>query len=503
MPYDILLVDDNKEYRDEFRECFLDYNVIEASSAEEAIKILKKPNEIDLVILDERMPGKTGIEALGEIKKANPILSVIMLTGHGSEDTAMKALRGHADDYLRKSLPFGEIEQRIREIVESKKKPGVPDRGGVKDKIERMKYFALKNYHMNIHLNDLAVKLFLSPKYLSKLFKETTGMTFNQYKIGVKIEKAKELLESKDYNIYQVAEKVGYQNAESFIRVFERQTGFTPTEYRDYIKGAKEQRINKESVKGLQVRDKKSLYKKMRQQEGQLKETRKELKKIKPLAEIGEKTAFLTHEMRSPLGTIQAAIYNIKKKRKAKAIDNDIEKIEKLVSEADQLIDDTLAYAHTRKPRYKKVDINLLLDESIASLESMIRNKGISLIKRQSLPSQTYIEADPIQLKQIFVNIIKNACQAVAEKIGSIIIESGPKEEDFITIDFKDNGEGIEKKDLDRITKPFFTKKPKGTGLGLTLCNKIIKLHGGSMHINSVKGQGTTVSVILPTHAAV
>ena len=112
MPYNILLVDDDEDFRYEFRELFDDYNIVEAKNGLDALDLLKKPNEIDLVVLDVVMPGLRGTQVLKEIKSISPELGIIILTGHSSKDTAIAALKGKADDYIEKPLNI----QKAKEI---------------------------------------------------------------------------------------------------------------------------------------------------------------------------------------------------------------------------------------------------------------------------------------------------------------------------------------------------------------------------------------------------
>ena len=228
----ILLVDDDSIFRNEFRECFQEYGVIDAPGGEEAISILKKPNEIDLVILDVRMSGLNGIEVLNQIRKLSPGLRIVILTGYGSKDVAVEALRGQADDYIEKPLEIESARQIIEKFVGTKRgEPGF-DAIGIKEKIERVKNFARRNALKKISLKDAAQTIFLSPKYLSRIFKEHTGKGFNEYKLTLKIEEAKNLLMKTGYNVEQISDKLGYQNPESFIRQFKKITKKTPAEFR-------------------------------------------------------------------------------------------------------------------------------------------------------------------------------------------------------------------------------------------------------------------------------
>ena len=232
MPYNILLVDDDKDFRDEIRDYLEDYKIIEASNGEEALKLLRKPNEIDVVILDVMMPGLRGTEVLKEMKRIAPELGIIILTGFSSKDVAIEALKGHADDYIEKPLNISKIKGSIEDLLEATEKKNMADTNSTKGKIERVKHFAERNYHKKVCLKDAAKVVYLSPKYLSRIFKQNTGVDFSQYKLEIKITKSKELLEKTGYNIEQISDMLGYQNIESFIRIFKKLTGCTPAAFR-------------------------------------------------------------------------------------------------------------------------------------------------------------------------------------------------------------------------------------------------------------------------------
>ncbi|MFH1440469.1 MAG: response regulator [Candidatus Omnitrophota bacterium] len=232
MPPEILLVDDDRIFRTEFKDCFDEYNVIECSTGEEALSILKKPNEIELVILDVRMPGINGVETLKIIKNISPEVKVIVLTAYSSKELLVEILREHADDYIEKPIDINKTKEVIERLLK-KKLSGYPgDSMDIKGKIERIKSFVQSNYSKKLCLEDVSSIVYLSPKYLSRVFKQHTGKGFSQYRLEIKIEKAKLLLLTTGYSIDQLADKLGYQNSESFIRQFKKHTSFTPAEYR-------------------------------------------------------------------------------------------------------------------------------------------------------------------------------------------------------------------------------------------------------------------------------
>lgn len=236
----ILIVDDDEDLRSELASFLDGYEVVEARNGEEALNILKRANEIGLVILDVMMPGINGLDVLTEIKKDNPKLKTVILTGHSSKDVAIEALKNRADDYIEKPI----VVDKIKEIVEKFMEGGEEDEMNppdLKAKIKKVKSFLERNCYKKTTLEEAARSIYLSPKYLSRVFKEQEGRGFSEYKLGIKIGKSKELLTKTRLNINQISDKLGYENPESFIRQFKKFTKLTPTEFR---KKTKKQKIS-------------------------------------------------------------------------------------------------------------------------------------------------------------------------------------------------------------------------------------------------------------------
>ena len=232
MPYQILMVDDDADFREEMRDCLSDYTVIEAANGADALTILRKPNAIDLVILDAIMPQLSGTEALREIKKISPTLAIIMLTGQSSKDIAIDALKGRADDYIEKPINVTKFLGTIKSTLAAKALKRFTYPQGINAKIGQAKEFIERNFDKKITLEDVAGQVCLSPKYFSRIFKETTGQGFNDYRLSIKITQACDLLKKSDCSITQISNRLGYQNLESFIRMFENITGTSPSKYR-------------------------------------------------------------------------------------------------------------------------------------------------------------------------------------------------------------------------------------------------------------------------------
>jgi len=232
MADNILLVDDDKEFRSEFRDCFGEYDIAEASTAEEALAFLKKPNKIDLVLMDVKMPGMGGLKALRYVRAAAPSAAVIVMTGYSSKDVVLEALRGEASNYIEK--PF-DVE-KARAIIESvlaktrgEEETALTDGKG---KVEKVKQFLRRNCLKKVRLQDAADAVYISSKHLSRIFKIYAGVGFNHYYLMCKMEKAREMLSGTGYSIDHISQRLGYENTVSFIKQFKKIAGTTPTGFR-------------------------------------------------------------------------------------------------------------------------------------------------------------------------------------------------------------------------------------------------------------------------------
>ena len=233
----ILLVDDDEIFREEFVECFSGYGFIQAADGNEALKILKKPNEIDLVIMDVRMPGIDGLSLLEKINEIASDVGTIIVTGYSSKEVVLRALRGKADDYMEKPFDLEKARVVIEKVLNAKNGGYRNDAADTAGKIEHVKRFLSRNSSRKVSLKDAAEAVCLSPKYLSRIFQEREGTGFNEYKLELKMTEAKNLLKETAYNVDQISEKLGYQNTESFIRQFKKTAGQTPSGYRKKIRG--------------------------------------------------------------------------------------------------------------------------------------------------------------------------------------------------------------------------------------------------------------------------
>jgi len=244
-------------------------------------------------------------------------------------------------------------------------------------------------------------------------------------------------------------------------------------------------------------RDKESLENLVDERSKELIKTQKELKHFSRLADIGTLAATVAHELRNPLGVIHLAAYNLKREKAELNNNRHLTNIEKKVWEGNQIIDNLLTYARIKIPHYDNIHLLPILDECVATAQGRFSEKGISVEKIYDYDPKI-IEADPNQIREIFQNILNNACQSFegGGKVELHVEQAG----DMIKVSVKDTGGGIAPDDLERVFEPFFTRKSKGTGLGLTIVNELVNMHQGKIELQSELGKGTTVAILLPPH---
>ena len=218
------------------------------------------------------------------------------------------------------------------------------------------------------------------------------------------------------------------------------------------------------------------------------------LRRAERLKTLGEMAAGMAHEVKNPLAAIRSSAQILA----GHATGKDAVFAGIVVSEVDRLnkvVNEFLEYARPAPLRREPVRLSAVLDSCLELLAPVIKQARVA-VERTYPADEGTVDADPNQLRQVFLNLILNAVQAVGNKgcVAASIRQSG--HETRVTV--KDNGPGIPPDKLKNVFEPFFTTKPGGTGLGLPIAQRIVAEHGGRLVIESAPGAGTTVTVILP-----
>ncbi len=235
-----------------------------------------------------------------------------------------------------------------------------------------------------------------------------------------------------------------------------------------------------------------------------LKKSQSIMRRADRLASLGTLIASLAHEIRNPLVSIKTFTQLLPERIEDEEFRNYFLKVAS--GEIDRLtglINELLGFARPSEPRLEGEDVNALIDKMEVLVATEARKKNVTLNKNyaRDLPQ---IKADAEQLKQVLLNILLNAIQAIKGE-GKIWIETRQVQvpiedrvESFTQIEVRDTGMGIPKENLERIFDPFFSTRLEGSGLGLAISHQIIHDHGGFISVESEVGKGTSFKVHLP-----
>jgi PAS domain S-box-containing protein len=214
------------------------------------------------------------------------------------------------------------------------------------------------------------------------------------------------------------------------------------------------------------------------------------------LAAMGELTAGVAHEVRNPLGVIRASVQLLEDAEcDPDRIGAAATVIKQEIDRLDKVIKALLDFGRPSRPTLIRTDLNRVLDD-IALFTNRFAKMADVVITVEPMDGLPQVMGDPDQLKQVFLNLVTNAVQAMGERGGNIHIRA-MHDQDYVTVTVSDTGPGIDKADLAKVFDPFFTKRSGGTGLGLTIVHRIIDQHDGHIGLESSE-RGTTFTVSLP-----
>ena len=226
------------------------------------------------------------------------------------------------------------------------------------------------------------------------------------------------------------------------------------------------------------------------------KRLQEELMRSERLVALGRLVTGVAHELRNPLGIVKATVQVMEGEYKSEPTIREYTKVIcDQVDRGNKVIQELLDFGRPSKPVVCPTDINKLLESVLTFTYPMLRQHKIELVIDFSFPLPL-ADIDSDRMKQVFVNLILNAIQAMPSK-GILTIKTGI-ERDMVKVDFIDNGIGIDKYDLPRIFDPFYTTKDDGSGLGLSISHQIVHMHNGNIWVSETSSEGTTLSVTLP-----
>jgi signal transduction histidine kinase len=226
-------------------------------------------------------------------------------------------------------------------------------------------------------------------------------------------------------------------------------------------------------------------------------ERRRELEERAGLAEVGELAAEMAHELKRPLANVRTAVDLLEQEYELApsghellgAVDDQLDRLSSTMR-------DLFALARPAELAEESVELEEVVDASISQLGGLPGMEKVEL-RREIAPDTPGVRGDARRLEQAVANLMTNAVEAM-EGGGTLTVRIGPNADGEAMVEVGDTGGGIPPEQVAEVTRPFYSTKPMGTGLGLPLVARIVAAHRGSLEIESEPGEGTTVRIILP-----
>ncbi|NIO70846.1 MAG: response regulator [Anaerolineae bacterium] len=541
----ILIVDDEVETVDMIS--FLlesqGYAVIPAYSGTEALEILQEGIQertesrplIDLVILDVKIPDVDGYEICRVIKQDDHLkyIPVIMVTGLGSVEDTTRGLAIGADDYVSKPFRAEELVARVKAML----------------RVRAMEQELLQNTLELAALNEIN-KAITSSLDLDQILSQTMHgiRRILHVEAGslLLLDEGSSLLEFKKILRGSQERMVGFklkpgegiagyvvqkgepllvldaQNDPRFCPRIDEAIGFVtrsilcvPLKVKDRIIGAIEV-INKldgqfdENDLWLLnymagsvaiALENARLYTELSDFARELKRSQAQLVQAEKLAAMGRLAASIAHEINNPLQAIHNCLHLTLKKplneeKKTRYLGMAQEEVDRLIT----IVQRMLEFYRPSKEGMAPTDVHTIIENVLALSSKRLQHGKITVTKKLA-PDLPNINAVSDQLKQVFLNLVINAIEAMPQG-GELCIETKLSEDgDGLSVAFTDTGVGLSEKEQENIFEPFFTTKATGTGLGLSVSYGIIERHGGRIEVQSELGKGATFTVYLPLNS--
>ena len=237
------------------------------------------------------------------------------------------------------------------------------------------------------------------------------------------------------------------------------------------------------------------------QTQSELARSREHLFQVEKMAMVGKLAAGMAHSIRNPFTSVKMRLFSLSRTLNLNSAQKeDFEVISGEIRHIDTIVQNFLEFSRPPKLVMQSISPSSVIDNTLKLLMHRLKsyNVNVQIVRTQKLPN---VSADPEQLKEVFVNLFINACEATG-KGGTITVnEDINKDQNFgkiVQIRISDDGPGIPAAIIGKVKEPFFTTKEEGTGLGLSIADRIIGEHGGRIGISSVELKGTTFTISLP-----
>jgi signal transduction histidine kinase len=237
--------------------------------------------------------------------------------------------------------------------------------------------------------------------------------------------------------------------------------------------------------------------------QSRLRNSQRVIERQEKLSSLGVLAAGVAHEIRNPLTSIKVRLFTQQQLLRpgSEELEDNLF-LTGEISRLERIVKDFLAFARPSDPELSLVKMNQPMAELVALLRPSLAKQGVTL--REELAGEALIRADAAQLKQVLINLVTNAGEAMGHG-GTITLRTRTERQRLgsrgltrAVLEVADTGPGIPPETAKRLFDPFFTTKPSGTGLGLSIAARIIEKHGGTLEFSTELNRGTTFRILLP-----
>lgn len=525
----ILVVDDEPSIVD-FCSRLLErmgYETRPAASGEDARRILA--NEwFDVLLTDIVMPGITGVDLVSEARSRLPDIAAVIMTGHGSIEMAVRALRAGAHEFILKPFTAADLAEAVEHAMSQVRVVQENQRLRTLLPLLNISKLALASTDAEALLNQVADMLLATGHAgVALLLREASGEPTGRVVRGVVPEAllrspadlralvgggpARVLAAHDAPGDALAAAMEGAGMAALLVAPLRTPSGDVGTLLLVRGKGQApfaQGDADLMTVLGSQVaalwenaRLVRRLEEWNRELEASLQAYARDLAAAQErllqqerLAIIGKLGASVAHELRNPLGVIGNSVYYLMARlgQSDEKIARHLDILRREVQVSNNIITDLMSFVHAREVQAAPSDPNALVQ---ATVERAILPENV-VVQLDLAPDLPLVAMDPDRMQQVFMNLINNAAQAMPE--GGHLTVSTHLEDAWVRFAFTDTGVGIAPEAQARIFEPLYTTKAKGFGLGLSIVQFLVDAHGGRVTVTSRPGAGSCFSVLLP-----
>lgn len=476
----VLVADDNRDVNYVIKEILCEYGfqVIQAFDGEEAFKVYCE-EQPDLVFLDYRMPRLDGIDVLKEIKAHDPHAFVVFMTGEGSEDVAVAAMKAGAEDYITKPVSFPELIGLTNKLIK--------EHDMLLENIRlKARGDAYKNYLVAITETMGEAVLTL----------DRDGRIEFLNSMSVRLWGKEDILKGQTLDVLLHESHKDIQRdiktaLSSGIERYENECIFKKTDESTFSGLLTASPLKSEPYAGgfvVVVRDLTDIE-----------DMRRQITNAEKMASLGKVVEGVAHEIRNSLTSLggfcrrldRTVLAGTDQKVYVDYIIEDVKRLEAMIQDIEEYVN----YTKIHRPHFGSTSIEDVIDEALVKTFSPGRFSGIKYVINMPTGIEP-ITADYNYLVEAFWHLFKNACEAMdGQGVLEILVTQNPT---YLVVDVMDTGKGIPGEEIKEIFNPFYTSKVQGAGVGLSKVYMIIEEHRGYISVKSILGKGTRMRVYLP-----